>query len=83
MRYNTYEAKAHLCEILDRVERGERVIICRRNKEIAEICPLRPQGKKRRQIGVGRDLVQIADDFDAPLPDEIIESFYSGRLKGE
>lgn len=36
------EAKAHLSELLDRVERGEELVITRRGKPVASLSPLRP-----------------------------------------
>ena len=36
---NMADAKAHLSEVLDRVEKGERITITRRGKVVAEIVP--------------------------------------------
>lgn len=36
-----FEAKTHLGELLDRVERGEEVLITRRGKPVARLCPVR------------------------------------------
>lgn len=35
---NIHEAKAHLSELLAKVEAGEKVVIARRNKPLAELC---------------------------------------------
>ena len=43
---NLADAKAHLSEVLDRVEKGERIIITRRGKVVAEIVP--PQREPKR-----------------------------------
>ncbi len=40
---NFAEAKAHLSEVMDRVEKGERIQITRRGKAIAEIVPMKKQ----------------------------------------
>jgi antitoxin (DNA-binding transcriptional repressor) of toxin-antitoxin stability system len=37
---NLCEAKTHLSGCLERVEKGETIILCRRNRPIAEIRPL-------------------------------------------
>ncbi len=42
---NFAEAKAHLSEVMDRVEKGERIQITRRGKAIAEIVPMKKQVK--------------------------------------
>jgi prevent-host-death family protein len=34
-----YEAKTHLAELLDRVERGERITITRHGRPVAELIP--------------------------------------------
>ena len=36
------EAKAHLSELLARVEGGEELIITRRGRPVANLCPIRP-----------------------------------------
>ena len=35
-----FEAKTHLAELLDRVERGEEVLITRRGRPVARLCPV-------------------------------------------
>jgi len=41
----TQQAQAHLPELLKRVERGEHVIITRRNTPVAELSPLKGSGQ--------------------------------------
>ncbi len=73
-RVNIAEAKAHLSEYLDRVEKGEVVTLCRRNVPIAEIRPLpRPQ-REERPVGIDRGMVVPASFFE-PLPDELLDAF--------
>ncbi|MBN8454764.1 type II toxin-antitoxin system prevent-host-death family antitoxin [Accumulibacter sp.] len=36
------QAKAHLSELLDRVEKGEELVITRRGKPVASLSPIRP-----------------------------------------
>ncbi|MCL4525948.1 MAG: type II toxin-antitoxin system prevent-host-death family antitoxin [Gammaproteobacteria bacterium] len=36
------EAKAHLSQVLDRVEAGEELVITRRGKPVARVVPVRP-----------------------------------------
>ncbi len=40
--YTVAEAKAHLSELLDRVERGEEVVISRRGRAVARVSQVRP-----------------------------------------
>lgn len=44
-----YEAKTHLAELLDRVERGERVTITRHGRPVAVLAP--PPGVADRTAG--------------------------------
>lgn len=38
-----FEAKTHLPELLQRVEAGERFVITRHNRPVAELVPFRPR----------------------------------------
>ena len=72
---NIHEAKTQLSKLLARVEAGEEIRICRAGKPVAKLVPASRRLKKRvagRDVGRG----WISDDFDAPLPDEILRSFY-------
>ena len=73
---NTHEAKTHLSRLLQRVSCGEEVIIARAGKPVACLTRI-PREAEKRQPGSARGLIQIAPDFDAPLPDDILERFES------
>lgn len=65
----TLEAKTNLSGLLAAVERGERILITRHGKPIAELRPVR-QRKRRIKAGFARGtFIDIAPDFDAPLSD--------------
>lgn len=73
---NIHEAKTQLSKLLARVANGEEVVIARAGKPVARLVPVRrPAGP--RVLGGDRGKVFLADDFDAPLPDAILESFES------
>ena len=63
------EAKAHLSALLERVSRGEEVIISRAGKPVAILEPYRPDNRPRRP-GRLKGKIEIAPDFNE-LPDEI------------
>jgi prevent-host-death family protein len=71
---NVHEAKTHLSKLLVRVEHGEEVVIARGGRPIARLLPYDAQ-KGRRVLGADRDVVRIADDFDAPLPADVLADF--------
>ncbi len=63
-----FEAKTHLSAILEKVAHGETFIITKHGQPIAEIKPVSPP-KKKRIMGLWRDRMWVAPDFDAPLED--------------
>jgi prevent-host-death family protein len=70
------KAKAELSALLDRVEAGETVAITRRHRVVAEV---RPAGSRRRlkprPFGLCRGEFRTPDDFDAPLPADVLAAF--------
>ncbi|MGD8589097.1 MAG: type II toxin-antitoxin system Phd/YefM family antitoxin [Chromatiales bacterium] len=67
---NTHEAKTHLSRLLARVANGEEIIIAKSGKPIAKLVPIE-QRTQKRIAGMDRNQAKIADDFDAPLPDDL------------
>jgi prevent-host-death family protein len=80
MEVNIHEAKTHLSRLLQRVAAGEEVTIARAGVPVARLVPLEPKKKKVRPLGMDRGRVWVADDFDAPLPDDLLKEFYGGEL---
>ncbi len=77
IKVNLADAKLHLSKYLDSVERGETVILCRRNVPIAEIRPLPKPPTQLRPIGTDPDLV-VPDSFFEPLPEDLLDAFEGG-----
>ncbi|HNX52014.1 MAG TPA: type II toxin-antitoxin system Phd/YefM family antitoxin [Thermoanaerobaculaceae bacterium] len=73
---NIHQAKTHLSRLLERVATGEEVVIAKAGKPVARLVPydIRPA---RRTAGQDVGTVMIAEDFDAPLPEELLEEFES------
>ena len=71
---NIYAAKTNLSRLVDRAAAGEEIIIARAGKPRARLVPLGPEPAVARRPGGWEGLV-IADDFDAPLPDELVDAF--------
>ena len=80
--YDGYqEAKTHLSDLLAKVAKGETVILCKRNRPVAEIRPLRETLTQKRPIGLAaREYPKFTLDphFFQPLPDDIVDAF-SGK----
>jgi prevent-host-death family protein len=71
---NTHEAKTHLSRLLRRVAMGEEIIIANRGVPVARLVPVRSKDADRK-LGTMRGKFVVPDDFDAPLPDEILDLF--------
>ena len=72
---NIHEAKTHLSRLLKRGAAGEQIVIARAGTPIARLSPYKDQGRER-VAGRDRGLFTVPEDFNAPLPDEVIETFY-------
>lgn len=71
---NVHEAKTHLSRILDRVAAGEEIVIAKSGKPVARLVPIASH-RNSRTPGSHKNLVRVSDDFDAPLPDGILDVF--------
>jgi prevent-host-death family protein len=71
---NVHQAKTQLSKLLRRVAAGEEISIANRGVPVARLVPV-STGKRDRAVGAYGDTIKIADDFDAPLPDEILDAF--------
>ena len=76
MQVNIHEAKTHLSRLLNRVISGEEVIISKSGKPLAKLVPFE-KPRQKRIPGRDRALGKIARDFNAPLPDELLEGLVS------
>jgi prevent-host-death family protein len=74
MTVNIFEAKTQLSKLIEMAERGEDVIIARAGKPVARLTKLAPEKPKIRFGGL-KGKIWIADDFDAPLPPEVLAEF--------
>ncbi|HVR24709.1 MAG TPA: type II toxin-antitoxin system Phd/YefM family antitoxin [Candidatus Polarisedimenticolia bacterium] len=78
MEVNIHEAKTHLSRLLQRVAAGEEVTIARSGIPVARLVAVEPKAK--RPLGFARGEIWIADDFDAPLADDLLAAFYGGEI---
>jgi prevent-host-death family protein len=79
MAVNIHEAKTHFSRLLQRVAAGEEITIARAGVPVAKLVPITQKGN-RRPLGFARGEVWVADDFEAPLPDDLLMQFYGGTL---
>jgi prevent-host-death family protein len=79
---NIADAKARLSEYLDAVSRGERVVICRHNRPVAELRPVPSATASKRKLGTAAGVLTIPPSFFDPLPDDLLDAF-EGRVADE
>lgn len=77
---NTHEAKTRLSRLLRRVAAGEEITIANRGVPVARLVPVPAEGTTRK-LGFFRGQMTIPDDFDAPLPEDILDAF-EGKTRG-
>ena len=78
---NMHEAKTNFSKLVRRVLNGEEVIIARSGTPVARLGPVERQGEGRRVPGSAKGLVTVRDDFDAPLPDDVLDGFEGRNLQ--
>jgi prevent-host-death family protein len=71
---NIHEAKTNLSRLVDEVSEGEVVVLAKAGKPVAKIVPLDAE-RKARKPGFMKGKIKVAKDFDAPLPDEVLDAF--------
>ncbi len=71
---NIYEAKTQLSKLVDQAASGEDVIIGRGGKPVARLTSL-TSTKRVIKFGVLKGKVQVAKDFDQPLPESVLNEF--------
>lgn len=69
------EIQQDLPAYLQRVEDGETIIIIRAGKPVAEVKPLLSRTETLRPFGLCAGEFTVPDDFDAPLPEDIVKAF--------
>ena len=75
MFINIHDAKTHFSKFINQALKGEEIIIARGGKPLIRLVPYTEETQIRRE-GQFKGLMQVSDDFDAPLPEEILKLFY-------
>jgi prevent-host-death family protein len=77
MEVNVHEAKTHLSRLLKRVAAGEEITIARAGVPVARLIAAAPAGGTR-PMGMDRDKIWIAEDFDARDPE--LEALFNAPI---
>jgi prevent-host-death family protein len=76
-KVNIHDAKTRLSSLIERVEAGEEIVIARAGRPVARLAPLLPR-RRRRKLGALDGRFRIPEDFNAPLPDDVLKAFSGG-----
>ena len=74
MNFSVEEVKQDLDGVLDRVLEGETLVVTKHDQPIAEIRPIELV-RLPRPFGLAAGTFVVSDDFDDPLPEEILRDF--------
>ena len=76
-RVNMHDAKTNLSSYVSALKPGEPLILCNRNRPVAEL-RLLPRRARKPRIGVAKGEFILPESFFKPLPDALLKAF-SGR----
>lgn len=68
------DAKAHLPELIEQALDGDEIILAESGQPLVKLVPLGAE-RKPRVTGAWKGKGWIAEDFDAPLPPDILDAF--------
>ena len=78
MTVNIHEAKTQLSRLVEEAAGGREIVIARAGRPVARLvrlaAPVRP-----KQLDLLRGKIRISADFDAPLPDDLLDAFEGKR----
>jgi len=76
VQVNLYDAKTQLSSLVERAAKGEEFVIAKAGKPRARLVALAEEPKQPRVSGQNLlGITYIADDFDAPLPEDVLQDF--------
>jgi prevent-host-death family protein len=70
---NIHQAKTQFSKLVDDAMHGDEIIVAKAGKPVAKLIAFTKT--KPRQFGVLKGKIKIANDFDAPLPEDILADF--------
>lgn len=76
-KVNIHDAKTRLSSLIERVEAGEEIVIARAGRPVARLAPLASR-RGPRKLGALDGRFRIPEDFNAPLPQAVLDAFSGG-----
>jgi antitoxin (DNA-binding transcriptional repressor) of toxin-antitoxin stability system len=74
-RVNIHDAKTNLSRYLEELKPNETLVLCNRNRPVAEVRLLRDKPVLEPRIGAAKGQFVVPDSFFEPLPEEILKAF--------
>ncbi len=71
---NVYDAKTRLSKLIEEAASGNDVVIARGGKPVARLTRL-DAPKRKLKFGVLKGKIKVPEDFDSPLPSDILAQF--------
>ena len=78
MLVNIHDAKTNFSKLINRVLKGDEIIIAKDGKPLVRLVAY-SETMKERHGGQLKGLLEISKDFDAPLPEELLKQFYQDK----
>jgi prevent-host-death family protein len=75
---NIHAAKTNLSRLINEVAAGEEIVIAKAGKPVARLLPFEPK-REPRKPDLLKGKIWIAENFDDPLPEEIMAAFRGER----
>ena len=72
---NIHDAKTRFSKLINQALKGDEIIIARDGKPLIRLVPYTEEPAVRKG-GQFKGIMHISDDFDAPLPDDVLKHFY-------
>jgi prevent-host-death family protein len=76
-KINMHEAKTNLSRLVDRVAEGEEIVIARNGEPVALLSPIRRAVRKPGRL---KGRIRMTADFDAPLPQGLLDA-WKGKVR--
>jgi prevent-host-death family protein len=83
IQIDVVQIQADLAHYIERVARGETIVVTRDSEPIAELRPITPTTKKPRPIGLAKGTFEIPASFYEPLPSDVIDSDVESASTGD
>ena len=75
MFVNIHDAKTHFSKLINQALNGEDIVIARGGKPLVRLTPYSSETEFRHG-GQFKGLIEVSDDFNDPLPEDILKLFY-------